>query len=395
MNTEPISYDESIELLLAHCNPIEREELVPIAQAWGRVLSQNVVAPMPTPRYNRAAMDGYAVRASDTKGALPGHPIRLLRTGTVFPNTSPSTPILPTECMRLCTGSILPPGADSVVMAEDTVSEGQYVLIKKGVSPGNFVSLRGSDIQEGELILKTETILNPSKIGALASQGKTEARVYAKPVVAVISTGDEIVKVGTDLKEGEIYDINSSALYALISENGGIPYQLPIAKDTLPSLKQALNQALIADMVVISGGSSVGEKDLLQDVLASMGRVVFHGIRIKPGQPTAFSLIDGKPVLNMPGPPTACLMNAYLLVVPALRKLARLPAEGHTIRAKMNCETKASPTTKSFPVILQGETATPAFRKSGDILPIAKANGYVVIAENAELPRDGVLVTMF
>jgi molybdenum cofactor synthesis domain-containing protein len=398
VNAQPVSFEEAQKEILESITPLTRTEKIPITQAAGQVLAHDVVALSPTPRFDRSVMDGYAVRAIDTEGASPGNPAVLRQVGEIFPNVYPRIEVAPGECVKLFTGSIMPAGTDAVVRIEDTSRMEEYVGIKCTVGPGNFVAQRGSDIREGETVLNEGVLLDPAKVGVLASQGNTEIEVYARPRVAIVSTGDEIGCLGSELKEGQIYDVNSNTLAALVIEQGGVPFVLPSISDEIAALKQALEKAVTADLVVVSGGSSVGDKDLLQDVLELMGEVVFHGIRIKPGQPTAFAKIQGKPVLNMPGPPTACLMNAYLLLLPAIKKLShRVDEHQPLFRAKIaNYSTASSHTTKSLPVCLTGDTAVSVLKKSGDILATSRANGYVIIGENTEIGCDSeVLVRMF
>jgi molybdenum cofactor synthesis domain-containing protein len=222
--------------------------------------------------------------------------------------------------------------------------------------------------------------------------------VYVKPTVAVMPTGEEIVEIGRSLREGQIYDINSHALAAVVRDNGGIPMVLPITSDDMKSLKSSLVKALACDMVVTSGGSSVGEKDFLAEMLASMGEVKFHGVKLKPGKPSAFAVIKGKAVLGMPGYPTSCLINAYLLLAPALRKMARLPAgKKAQVAAKLGESIKGAAGRMMFlPVRLEGNQAYSVFKDSGAITSVASAAGYIVVPQDAELPEGAsVSLTLF
>jgi molybdenum cofactor synthesis domain-containing protein len=396
MNASPISFEEARSQVLANCRPIERSEAVAASSACGRVLSGDVMALMPVPRFSRSAMDGYAVRDIDTAGANDA-PVRLRLKGSVYASEMPHFEILPGECARVSTGATMPSGADAVVRVEDTDIDGDTVIIRCPVREGECVSAAGSDIKAGRMLFAGGTVLDPARIGALASQGISSIEVYARPRVAVISTGDELTEPGYELKEGHIYDINTSSLSALIGESGGIPLKTSITADTVEALTNSLKVIFSADMVVISGGSSVGEKDYIQEVLSSLGTLIFHSVRIKPGQPTAFAVVKGKPVIALPGPPTACLMNAYLLMVPAIHKLARLPLNrSSTLRARVgDFKPNTSRSTKSFPVRMDGDMAVSTFKKSGDILCTAKADGYIIMAEGREDSRDEVLVTLF
>ena len=370
----------------------------PIALACGRVLTKDVYASSSIPRFSRSAMDGYAVRAEDVTKASLENPAVLYLSGSVFASSVPMHRLSIWECVTVTTGAMMPEGADAVVKMEDTSVENHMVRIMKPVSAGGYVALAGSDIQQGELLLREGTVLDPGKIGILASQGISSIEVYAKPHIAIISTGDELAAVGSELKPGQIYDINSNTLFALISESGAVPSNSPITNDDPAKLMEIIEKASFADAIVISGGSSIGEKDLALDVLRMIGEVIVPRIKIKPGPPTAFAIVNGKPLFCMPGPPTACLMNAYLLLVPAIKKMARLPtSKQRTVKARLlEKATAKSDVTKSFPVQMVGEMALPVFKKAGDIACTGKADGYILVPEHTDAGKDDeVLVTLF
>jgi molybdenum cofactor synthesis domain-containing protein len=372
--------------------PITRTETVPLLDAYGRVIASDIIASHCTPLFDRAAMDGYAVKASDTVTATGEKPVALPVTGAVFAGCQPDKELNSGECIKVATGSIMPPGADAVVMLEETSIEDGKIIITKPAKLHAYISLKGSDIQIGDTILTCGTILDPGKIGVLASQGITEVEVFARPNVAIISTGDEIGAVGSPLEPGKIYDINSSTLAVMVKENGCLPVVLPIIKDDKADLIAGLHEALlIYDVVVTSGGSSIGEKDLIYKVLSGMGDVHFHGVHIKPGgKPTLFATIDGKLVFGMPGPPTACLLNAYLLLLPALRKMARLKVgRRRFIKARLSENLiSRGDTTKPVSVRIEGDRAEPVFKKAGDITSTSRGDGFVIVNAHSEIPRD-------
>jgi len=302
--------------------PVTVVESVDITVSSGRVLARDVYAAMSIPLYNRAARDGWAVRSADIASATESLPVRLVIKGSVTAGSMPGFSLSEGECAGVATGFILPNGSDTVVMLENVSYDGHGVNIARPLPAGANVAARGCDIREGDLILKAGTILDPGKTGVLASQGMGTIEVYAKPTVSILSSGDEIVPPGSSLGPGQIYDINSSALSALVGDTGATPRVMGIVPDRLTDITREINQALSADMVIITGGSSVGEKDLAIKALGNMGEIVFHGVRIKPGRPVAFAKVCGKPVFVLPGPPSACLANAWLLVVPAIRRMA-------------------------------------------------------------------------
>ena len=393
-----VPLETAVELIDKVIHPVERMETLPIDNAPGRVLAADVTATHSTPPFDRATMDGYAVVAADTTSASQEIPIALKIIEEVFAGSVPQKKLSNGEAIQIATGAGMPVGADAVVMVEETRRDGDIVYICKTSAAGNNTTLKGSDIKEGEIILKAGTVLDPAKIGVLASQGLPEVEVYVKPTIAIMPTGEEIVPVGHRLKEGQIYDINSHALASVIRQNGGAPLVLPITGDHIRNLKTSLEKALAYDMVVTSGGSSVGEKDFLSEMLASMGEVKFHGVKLKPGKPTAFAVIKGKAVLGMPGYPTSCLINAYLLLAPALRKMARLPAGNKAeVAARLGESIKGAAGRVMFlPVRLEGNKVYSVFKDSGAITSVARADGYVVVPQDTELPEGaGVSVTLF
>ena len=391
-----VSLETAASLVDDSVKPIERAEILPIDEALGRVLAADVKATHSTPPFDRATMDGYAVIAADIASVAPSRTLTI--TEEIFAGKVTQKKLSPGEAMQIATGARLPEGADTVVMVEDTQRTGSLVNIFKYCAKGANITLKGSDITEGDIILKAGAVLDPAKVGVLASQGLERVTVYVKPFIAVMPTGEEIVEIGKSLKEGQIYDINSHTLAAVIRQSGGVPRVLPITGDDLSSLKTRLEEALSADVVVTSGGSSVGEKDFMSELLASMGEVKFHGVRLKPGKPSAFAVVKGKPVLGMPGYPTSCLINAYLLLAPAIRKMARLPAGKNAVLAAKLGENVngASGRMMFLPVRLEGEKAFNAFKDSGAITSAALADGYIVVPQDAVLAEGtSVSVTLF
>jgi len=234
-------------------------------------------------------------------------------------------------------------------------------------------------------------VLNPSRIGALAALGTRDVEVFARPTVAILSTGNEIADPGQPLGPGQIYDINRFTLETIIRQHGGVGVPLPIAADSVEDLSDALDAASGHDVVVFSGGSSVGERDLILDVLKAHGDVHFHGIAVKPGKPTVFGAIGGKPVLGMPGYPTSCLSNGYMLLVPMLRRMARLPEfRPHVVRVPLARRIVSTTGRHQFYTVRITEgTATPAFKASGDITSMSQADGYIEIPAHVDVVEAG------
>jgi len=394
-----LSFEEAQRVVEANIKPITKVETVDIDSAMGRVLAEDVIASLSAPPFDRAAMDGYAVKAEDTFGSGQFNPRALELVGALNAGETPEDRVNAGKCIQIATGAMMPEGADAVVMVEDTEAENDRVRIFKPVYPGANVGKKGEDIKAGELVLGRGFVLDAGKIGVLASQGITEIKVYEKPKVAVLPSGEEVVEVGKDLKQGQVYDINSHTVATVVKENGGVPTRFGIVGDKREEIRSKIAEALKSDLVVISGGSSVGERDLLVDVLQDWGEVLFHGIQVKPGKPTIFAMIDGKPLMGMPGYPTSCLINTYLFLLPAIRKMANLPPRrGETVEAKLGRRVPGSVGRKQFLTVkIAGDEAVPVFKESGAITSIAEADGYIEIAENIDLLEKGepVTVTLF
>jgi molybdenum cofactor synthesis domain-containing protein len=391
---ETISLDAARAIIDGALRPIERIERVALDATHGRVLAQDVVATADVPPFSRAAMDGYAVRAADTSGATPTRPAILACIEKVFTGQMPARPVGERECTEIATGAPMPPGADAVVMVEQTAADVSRIQIFAGAEPGQNIGRQGADIKSGQTVMRTGEVLNASRVGALAALGLAHVDVYAKPRVAILSTGNEIVDPGQPLEPGQIYDINRFTLAAVIAEHGGVPVPHRTAADTIADLSRAVDECLDDDVLVFSGGTSVGERDLILDALSNKGEVLFHGISVKPGKPTAFGLVHGKPFFGMPGYPSSCLSNAHILLVPALRRIARLPPHAvKTITLPLARRVVSSSGRHQFYTVrVTDGAAVPAFKASGDITSMSQADGYFEIAAETDVIERGELV---
>ncbi len=290
----------------------------------------------------------------------------------------------------------MPDGADAVVMVEETerVEGTRRIRVFSPVYPRQNVGRRGTDITAGQAIVQPGDLLIPGRLGALAAIGAADVDVFARPEVAILSTGNEIVAPGRPLEPGQIYDINRYTLSSIVAAHGGVPVAFPTAPDTLEALMTMVDRAVSHDMVIFSGGSSVGEHDLIMDVLSRRGEIVFHGVAVKPGKPTIFGRINGTPVLGMPGNPTSCLSNSYMLLIPMLRKIARLP-EFRPQVARVPLARRIVSTTgrhQFYTVRLVDGEAQPAFKGSGDITSMSLADGYLEIPAHVDIVEAGELV---
>jgi molybdopterin molybdotransferase len=375
--------------------PIARVETIPLDEAHGRVTARDVIAPADVPPFSRAAMDGYAVRAADTRGAARSQPRRLRQIATLYTGQVSTVAVGREECIEIATGAPMPEGADAVVIVEDTDCDADRLVdVYVEVQPAQNIGRRGADIQAGQTVLHGGEALNSSRIGALAALGMARVEVYERPRVAILSTGNEVAEPGQPLKPGHIYDINRFTLSAVVADNGGVAVAFPPAPDTRESLTDALEKSLAHDVVVFSGGSSVGERDLMIDVLSAKGDVLFHGISVKPGKPTGFAMVSGKPVFAMPGYPASCLTNAHILLAPLVRRLAHLPPRrARTLTLPIAQRVVSAPNRHQFYTVrIVDGSAVPAFKASGDITSMSQADGYIEIPATVEAVERGSLV---
>jgi len=390
-----ISLDQAKSLVRQGTPLIDRTESVGIECAVRRVLAQEVVSSIDIPPFDRAAMDGYAVRAEDTFRAGKFDPVELGCVGVIHAGQVPKGAVAAGQCMQIATGAMLPRMADAVVKVEDTEREGRTVRIYRPVYPSANVSKRGEDVTEGSTVLSAGDYLVPSKVGVLAALGIAEIDVFERPRVSIIPTGNEVAPVGGELKEGQVYDINSHTLSSIVQENGGLSVIRPIVEDTKEALETIVGEAAeTSDMIVLSGGSSAGERDVLEEVVAGMGEVIFHGVQIKPGKPTLFGRVKGRPLFGMPGYPTACLTNGYVFLVDSLRRLARLPPRREIVlRVPLAKRYSAQLGRHQFLTVrIEGGKAVPVFKESGAITSIAYADGWVEIPPNVDMLERGTEV---
>jgi molybdenum cofactor synthesis domain-containing protein len=398
--TSTISLDEARRRLAANLRPIARTERVALAAASGRVAAIDVAAPLDVPPFARSAMDGYAVIAADCATASAAAPARLRLVDRIYTGRPSAIAVEPGTCSEIATGAPLPAGADAVVMVEDTAKAADDVIdIRAAIVPGQNIGRRGSDIVAGDVVVSSGDLLTPSRIGALAAVGCAEVEVLARPRVAILSTGNEIADPGTTLAPGQIFDVNRFTLMAIVGAHGGAPEPHRPAHDTVEALVEALDVCAQADLIVFSGGSSVGERDLVVDAIGARGEMVFHGIAVRPGKPTAFALVGGTPFFGMPGNPTSCLSNAYILLVPYLRAVARLPPYApRTVRAPLGRRIASAANRHQFYTVRLSEgTAFPAFKGSGDITSLSQADGYIEIPADQSTVEENtdVTVTLF
>ncbi len=373
--------------------PILSEVKITISDSYKRILSREIFSPEDLPQFARSTVDGFAVKSSDTFGSTEGMPAYLNIIGEIFMGEEASVSINTGEAVKIATGGMLPHGSDAVVMIEDVQETGGNMIeVMKPHAPGENVIQAGEDIKKGEQVFNKGHKIRPQDAGALAGLGITEIYVYAKPKVAIISTGDEIVPADKKVKPGQVRDINSYNLAGLISEAGGEPVKYGIFKDEYNLIKETVIKALDeSSMVLITGGSSVGTRDLTAKIINEIGTpgVLFHGVSIKPGKPTIGGFVKGKPVFGLPGHPAAITVCFEQFVEPVLVRLTgmtenSLYSRKPSVTAKMAKNVASSSGREDHIRVAiekrNGELwAVPILGKSGLITTLVKAEGIVVI----------------
>ena len=376
-------------------SPIKAEEEIEIEKALGRVLSCDVVCPSDMPGFFRATMDGYAVKAKDTFGASPSLPALLEIKGEVKMGEAPSFSIKDGEAAKISTGGMLPEGADGVVMIEYcNVIDENTLEVERSISPWENVMQPDDDTKKGEILLKKGKRLRPQDIGALAGLGIQSVRVFKRPKVAIISTGDEVIPIDKEPKPGQVRDINRYTLSSICKTLGAEPIFLGICPDELEALKMFIKDALdIADMVWISGGSSVGVRDLTLEAFKSIEdfELLIHGIAVSPGKPTIIGRSKEKPIVGLPGQVSSAFIVAEVFMSRLIRRLAgeEISELRPSIQAIMTRNIESAPGREEYiRVRLKKEKDTifadPIIGKSGLISPLVEADGLVKIEINKE-----------
>jgi molybdopterin molybdotransferase len=408
---------EEVLALYPRFSPVGAEE-VDLDDALGRVLAYPVSAPEAAPGFNRATMDGYALRARDTFGASVGAPQYLEIKGEVPMGAAPVRPLLPGETLRVPTGAMLPEGADAVVMVEYTAEHPDQTLeVRRAVAPGENLLTPGEDVPAGKLLFEAGARLRPQDLGLLAALGITHLKAYRRPRVAVLSSGDEIVPVARQPGPGQVRDANAHLTAAQVREGGGLPLLLGIIPDDFGALRAALAAAISdADLILISGGSSVGARDLtlaaIRDLPAS--EVLAHGVAIRPGKPTILAAVGfgsslsesgAKPLLGLPGHPASAAVVMEVLGRPLLARLSGLqaaPPWGRTVTAALSRNLAGASGREDYVRVRlrpEGETlwAEPVLGPSGLLSPLVNSDGLVMIPLGVEglLKGEPVEVRLF
>ncbi|MDI6811576.1 MAG: molybdopterin-binding protein [archaeon] len=395
-------------------------EKVKVGEALGRIASADIFSALDVPPFDRATMDGYAVVASDTFYADENNPSVLIISGYISAGEISQQYVERGYSMGISTGAPLPKGANAVVKVENTseyedIVEGQKikkVKVYKPVAPAENIMLAGSDIKQGERIVRSGTALTPRVTGVLAACGINEVFVRKKPVVAIISTGNELIAPGEDLEPAKIYDVNAQTISDSVRESGCTPLFLGIARDNLEEITEKIKESLEtgADVIITSGGTSAGVGDLLPKAIEELGEILVHGVDIKPGKPFIFGTLQGKPLFGLPGNPTSALITFNLFVAPLLRILSGIPAENYEEGERLkNKRIKAKAAVRIFsergrneyvpvnlvPLKKPGEgsfLAYPILTGSGAITTLSKADGFIFMEKGKEITEEGEIV---
>lgn len=396
-----ISVEEAFSTILGSCRTLGLEK-VDILEACGRVIGEDVFAPRDIPFATNSAMDGYAVRSADIQGAHALGPVELRVIETVAAGSLPQKTVKAGQAVRIMTGAVLPRGADAVVRREDTEEKGRTVLIKVAAAEGLDIRFPGEDVRQGERVIAAGEALRPGHIGMLAALGRAFVPVYGRPRVAILSTGDELVDIETEPTPGKIVNSNSYSLAAQVSACGGVPQMSAIVRDKKEELVGAFTTARRADVILSSGGVSMGDYDFVKDVMGDIGNAMhFWQVAMRPGKPLAFGSIDGTPLFGLPGNPVSVMVSFEQFVRPYLLKM-----QGYTrilrpaLTAVSAQEIKKGKGVKNFlRAVVEKEEGRYVARLTGEqgsgiLKSMVTANAFIVLAEDVTRVTKGADVTV-
>jgi molybdopterin molybdotransferase len=396
-----ISVKEALQTILDTCRPMGLEK-VDILGAASRVIGEDIYASRDIPSTANSAMDGYALCFYDTKTASAAKPVELKVIETIAAGTAPKKTVKSGEAARIMTGAPIPKGADAIVRREDTEEKGKIVLIKMAASEGQDIRLSGEDVQKGECVIAAGSVLRPGHVGMLAALGRAFVPVYSRPRVAILSTGDELVDLETDPAPGKIVNSNSYALAAQVLDCGGIPMIMGIVRDTKAQLADAFQAARRADVILSSGGVSMGDYDFVKDVMGDVGNAMhFWQVAMRPGKPLAFGAIGGVPLFGLPGNPVSVMVSFEQFVRPYLLKMqghANLLRPVARAQSAQAIEKKAGLTYFLRAVVERKDGLLTARltgeQGSGILKSMVAANAFIVLDEAAPKVKKGEEVTV-
>jgi molybdopterin molybdotransferase len=394
-----IAMDVARRRLLASAHPVERTERFRVDAAFGRVAASTYRAPRPVPSFPRATWDGYAVRSADTRGASRRSPVRLRIVGEVFAEQAFSGTVGAGETVAIATGGALPRGTDAVVIFEEVVRREGAIEVPRPVPVGDRFSRPGHDFPRGQVLVRTGQELTAPALGTLAACGIATVRVFAQPIVTIIPNGNELLPAGAREAPGRIYESNNATISSVVLAAGALPRPIPPLPDDPARIEAAIRRAVRhSDLVLATGGSSVGERDHLPRILPKLGRPLFHGIAVRPGKPTLAAVVDHRLVIGMPGHPTSCLVNMYWLVLPVLRRLGHHAGPGWTEGTAVlgSDAVAASPGLSTVvPLEFRGDRAFTTNKGSSVITSLSGATAYAVLPPGRRVARAGTTIPVF
>lgn len=386
-----ITVEEAIRILKENFTESTACEDVPLDSAFGRITAEDIFSGEDVPSFSRSTMDGYALKAADTYGAGESMPAMLDIRGEILMGACADNGIHGGECVKISTGGMLPEGADAVIPVENTDEDNGLCLVYKSVSPFENVTKKGDDVKIGDCVIKKGTLLSAAHIGQLASVGKAEIKVKKRPTVGIISTGNEIIELNEKLTAGKIREVNSHSLSALCTSYGCDVKRYGTVKDEYENIFGAVEKAKNeCDIVLVSGGSSAGTKDMTVNVIEKIGTVFAHGLAMKPGKPTIIGRADGKAVFGLPGHPAACWFVTEIIVKQLVNILLGREEKElvQTLKIKENISSNHG-REEYICVKTDGEYASPVYGKSGLMSMLCEADGYIRIERNCEgLKKD-------
>lgn len=385
--------------LLSAARPIERTESLAVEAAFGRVAAETVRAPFPVPSFARTTWDGYALRSEDVASASPRRPVSLRVVGEVFAEQAYSRPLRSGQAVAIATGGAIPRGADAVVIFEEVERVGETIRVRRPVRAGDRISRPGHDFPRGAVLVRRGAELTATALGTLAACGVPRIRVYAQPIVAILPNGNELLTPGDRPRPGMIYESNNATLAAVVSAAGALPRpERPVPDDPI-AIERSLRKALrTADVVLATGGSSVGERDHLPRILPRLGTLLFHGVAVRAGKPTLAARHHRQLIIGLPGHPTSCLANMYWLVIPVLRKIGHRPGPGWTEGVAVLGSDAVAPSpglATIVPLRFEGGRAYTTFRGSSIITSLSGATAFAMMPPGRRVVKAGQRLRVF
>jgi molybdopterin molybdotransferase len=393
-----IKFEEALNIVLESVSTLVPEE-VSIINSLERVLAGDVYSDCDIPAFDYSAMDGFALRYEDTKGALPESCIRLEIVGEFRAGGDTSSKVGSGEAVRIMTGAPIPDGADAVIMVEKTKENGGIVEICEEVEAGDNIRLTGEDIKNGDLVIHKGILLNSAHVGMLASLGISRVNVIKKPRVALLTTGDEVIGIDEEIRPGKVRNSNAYSLFCQVKKYGGAPVNMGTARDEKDSLRERLKSCLDCDLIITSGGVSMGEYDYVRDVMNEIGmEQKFWKVAMRPGKPNLFGLIDGKPFFGLPGNPVSGMVGFEVFIGPAIRKMLGQKDEERDVDAILQEDIKKKKGLMFFiRAVTRWEggryvTKTTGPQGSGMLSSMVRANSLIILPEDEQLIKQGTMV---